>query len=197
MVYFAKDMVYPSTRILFTLFYAGLGARASLLDGGMPAWLAAGHATSAESAPPAPSGHLPLSPKNFVVDAAYVQSQIGAAGVSIVDARDTAFYGGSQQGGSPQAPHRAGHVPGAKNVPWQVLYDERRQLKPREELARIFAAAGVGAHDVVIGYCHTGQQATAMLLAARALGHPVLLYDGSFQDWSAHADLPVEPNIPK
>jgi thiosulfate/3-mercaptopyruvate sulfurtransferase len=31
-----------------------------------------------------------------------------------------------------------------------------------------------------------------MLFAARSLGHPVLLYDGSFEDWSAHADYPVE-----
>ena len=47
-------------------------------------------------------------------------------------------------------------------------------------------------NDTVIGYCHIGQQTTAMLFAARTLGHPVLLYDGSFQDWSRHADFPVE-----
>jgi thiosulfate/3-mercaptopyruvate sulfurtransferase len=46
--------------------------------------------------------------------------------------------------------------------------------------------------DTVIGYCHIGQQATAMLFAARSLGHRVLLYDGSFQDWSRRTDLPVE-----
>jgi len=46
--------------------------------------------------------------------------------------------------------------------------------------------------DTVVGYCHIGQQATGMLFAARSLGHPVLLYDGSFEDWSAHADYPVE-----
>jgi thiosulfate/3-mercaptopyruvate sulfurtransferase len=50
----------------------------------------------------------------------------------------------------------------------------------------------VKAGDTVIGYCHVGQQATAMLFAARTLGHPVLLYDGSFEDWSRHADYPVE-----
>jgi thiosulfate/3-mercaptopyruvate sulfurtransferase len=44
----------------------------------------------------------------------------------------------------------------------------------------------------VIGYCHIGIQATAVIFAARTLGHPVMLYDGSFQDWSAHTDFPVE-----
>jgi thiosulfate/3-mercaptopyruvate sulfurtransferase len=46
--------------------------------------------------------------------------------------------------------------------------------------------------DTVIAYCHIGQQATAVLFAARTLGHPVLLYDGSFEDWSRHAGFPVE-----
>lgn len=195
-VYFAKDRVYQTTRVLFTLFYAGLGERVSLLDGGMEAWTAAGQPIAAD-VPAAAAGSLaPLGVRNFVVNAAYVHAMNGKAGVAIVDARDSVFYNGTRQGGSPQAPQRAGHVPGARSVPWTALYDAKLQLKPREELARIFAAAGVKTDDVVIGYCHTGQQATAMLLAARALGHPVLLYDGSFQDWSARTDLPVETNIP-
>lgn len=165
-VYFAKDMVYPATRILFTLLFAGFDGRAALLDGGLPAWVAAGHPVVTSSAVAAPdavgrAGAATLSPlalRNFVVDAAYVQSMLGRPGVSVVDARDSVFYRGERQGGSPQAPHRAGHVPGARSVPWQGLYDEQRRLKPREELARIFTAAGVGPGDVVIGYCHTGQQ---------------------------------------
>jgi thiosulfate/3-mercaptopyruvate sulfurtransferase len=154
--------------------------------------VAAGLPVAADTAPGASGQLSPLHVKGFIVDAVYVNAMRGTAGVSIVDARDSVFYVGARQGGSPQAPHRAGHVPGAKSVPWTSLYDEQLQLKPNTELARIFAAAGVGAGDVVIGYCHTGQQATAMLLAARALGHPVLLYDGSYQDWSARTELPVE-----
>jgi thiosulfate/3-mercaptopyruvate sulfurtransferase len=44
----------------------------------------------------------------------------------------------------------------------------------------------------VITYCHIGQQATAVLFAARLLGHPVLLYDGSFEDWSRRDGWPVD-----
>ena len=65
-------------------------------------------------------------------------------------------------------------------------------LKSDAELAAIFAKAGVKPNDTVIGYCHIGQQTTAMLFAARTLGHPVLLYDGSFEDWSRHTDYPVD-----
>ena len=46
--------------------------------------------------------------------------------------------------------------------------------------------------DTVLGYCHIGQQMTAVLFAARTLGHDVLLYDGSMQDWSRRKEYPVE-----
>ena len=55
----------------------------------------------------------------------------------------------------------------------------------------MFEQAGVRKGDTVIGYCHIGQQATAMLFAARAAGYKTVLYDGSFEDWSRR-DLPVE-----
>lgn len=191
-LYYGKDWVSPTTRVHLTLAYAGLGDNASILDGGMDAWTAAGHATTAEVPAPVIGALSPLRVRNFVVDAAYVQSMIGRPGVSIVDARDTAFYSGSRSGGSPSAPHRAGHIAGARSVPFSSLTDASLRVKSPAALAAAFAAAGVGPRDVIIGYCHIGQQATAMLTAARALGHPVLLYDGSFQDWSARAEMPVE-----
>ena len=54
-----------------------------------------------------------------------------------------------------------------------------------------FTKAGVKPGDTVITYCHIGQQATAVLFAARTLGYKVMLYDGSFEDWSRR-DLPVD-----
>jgi len=197
-VYFAKDMVYQTTRILMTLVYAGLGDRVSMLDGGMGAWVATGNATTSEvPAPRAGSLSTLAMLKPFVMDASFVQRMLTKQELSIVDARDSVFYSGTRTGGGPSAPHRAGHIPGARNVPWTDLFDAQLKLRSPEELAGIFTAAGVGAKDVVVGYCHTGQQATAMLLAARSLGHPVLLYDGSFQDWSARTDLPVETGARK
>jgi thiosulfate/3-mercaptopyruvate sulfurtransferase len=68
---------------------------------------------------------------------------------------------------------------------------EDLKLKSAEELASVFAKAGVQPGDTVVTYCHIGQQATATLFGAMTLGHPVLLYDGSFEDW-ARRELPVE-----
>src|SRR5689334_7699887 len=84
-VYYAGGWVSPSTRIVFTLDYAGLGARTSLLDGGIDAWVANGGAVTKE-VPAAKTGELsPLKTKPIVVDAAFVNAHIGAKGFSIVD----------------------------------------------------------------------------------------------------------------
>lgn len=191
-VYFGKDWISPATRILFTLDYAGLGARASLLDGGMGAWVKKGGKVTAE-VPAATKGKLsPLRIKPIVVDAATVRAKLGTSGVSVVDGRSASFYDGADTGGSDEQKHRTGHIRGALSIPFGSIADDSLMLLAPADMAALFSKAGVKEGDTVIGYCHIGQQATAMLFAARTLGHPVLLYDGSFQDWSRHADYPVD-----
>lgn len=183
-VYYGSDWVSPSTRVVFTLDYAGLGAQTSLLDGGMPAWIRGGNKIT-DQVPAAKTGTLaPLHIKPIVVTAAYVKAHIGRSGVSIVDGRDASFYDGVQQGMSHGAQQRSGHIASAKSVPFTEVTYDNLLLKSPNDLAALFSKAGVQPGDTIVGYCHIGQQATAMLFAARSLGHPVLLYDGSFQDWS-------------
>jgi thiosulfate/3-mercaptopyruvate sulfurtransferase len=191
-VYYGKDRVSPTTRVLFTLDYAGLGERSALLDGGMPAWVRDGHTLTTAVPESRPRSLAPLKTRPIVVDAAFVRAHLSTAGFSVVDARLPAFFDGSQTGGGKERPHRTGHIAGARSVPFSEISDDQGTLRPVEQLATLFEKAGVKAGDTVIGYCHVGQQATAMLFAARTLGHPVLLYDGSFEDWSRHADYPVE-----
>jgi thiosulfate/3-mercaptopyruvate sulfurtransferase len=191
-VYYGKDWVSPSTRVLFTLDYAGLGDRSSLLDGGQDAWVRAGGAVTKE-VPPSKTGALsPLKTRPIIVDAATVQARLGTTGFAVVDGRDAAFYDGVKTGGAHEQQHRTGHIRGAFSIPFTSITDDRLLVKSDAELAALFAKAGVKPNDTVIGYCHIGQQTTAMLFAARTLGHPVLLYDGSFEDWSRHADYPVD-----
>lgn len=191
-VYYGNDWVTPATRVVFTLNYAGLGNNTSLLDGGMQAWKKDGHQVTPE-VPPAVTGSLkPLAIKPLVVDAEWVKANIGKPGISVVDGRAAAFYDGVQTGHSMTGAERTGHIAGAKSVPFTEITDENVKLKSVPELEALFAKAGVKPGDTVVGYCHVGQQATGMLFAARLTGHPVLLYDGSFEDWSAHANYPVE-----
>jgi thiosulfate/3-mercaptopyruvate sulfurtransferase len=183
-VYYGSDWVSPSTRIIYTLDYAGLGGQTSLLDGGMPAWVREGRKVTDQLPTPRTGKLSGLHIKPIVVDAAYVQQHIGKSGVSIVDGRDASFYDGVQQGNSHAGPQRAGHIASARSVPFTEVTYDNLLFKSPNDLAALFTKAGVQPGDTIIGYCHVGQQATAMLFAARSLGHPVLLYDGSFQEWS-------------
>ncbi|MBL8112780.1 MAG: sulfurtransferase [Acidobacteria bacterium] len=190
-VYYGKDWVSPTTRVVFTLDYAGLGKNAFLLDGGLDAWVRAGGAVTQE-APAAKTGTLsPLKIRPLVVDAATVQSRLGKKGFAVVDGRASAFYDGTDTGGSNGSEHRTGHIAGALSIPFTSITRDDLMLKSPDELQALFTKAGVKPGDTVIGYCHIGMQTTAMLFAARTLGHEVLLYDGSFQDWSRRADAPV------
>jgi thiosulfate/3-mercaptopyruvate sulfurtransferase len=189
-VYYGSVTV--ATRVLFTLDYAGFGRASSVLDGGIAAWKRDGRPITTD-VPPVRTGTIgALSVRPIVVDAAFVLAHLKAPHFAVVDARAAAFYDGSQPGGSASQPQRPGHVAGALSVPYTSVVDDRMAFRTADDLAAIFAKAGVKPDDTIIGYCHIGQQATAMLLAARSIGHPVLLYDGSFEDWSRHVDYPVD-----
>lgn len=190
-VYYAKDWVSPATRVVYTLDYAGLGAHGKLLDGGMPAWVKDGHPTSQDAAPDTQGTLAPLQLQQRVVDAGFVQAHLGQPGYAVIDGRASVFYDGTDTGDSMGRAHKTGHIAGARSVPYTSITTTDLHLKSRAELAALFDHAGVKPGDTIVGYCHIGQQGTAMLYAARLLGHPVLLYDGSFEDWSRR-DLPVE-----
>lgn len=188
-VYFSKDWVTPTARVYFTLDYLGLGDRASILDGGLPAWQAEGKPVTAEIKQPKPGSFTPHPNAKLVVDAAWVSSNVNKPGVAILDARDAKFYTGAEAGMMP----RAGHIPSAKSIPFgSLVEDSSDKFKGEEALRRLFAYSGVKPSDSVATYCHIGQQASLLYFVARYLGYDAHLYDGSFQDWSNRKELPVE-----
>ena len=187
-VYYGSDWVSPATRVVFTLDHAGLGSRTSLLDGGMVAWKkAGGRVTNAPT--PAKRGTLAaLRTRPVVVDAEWVRSKLGKPGVRVIDARAAVFYDGVEAGGD----GRKGHIAGSGSIPFTSVFNDSLHLRSAAELRSLFERAGVTPGDTVAAYCHIGQQATAVVFAARVLGHPVRLYDGSFQDWARRPDFPVK-----
>ena len=186
-VYYADEWVSPATRVVFTLDWYGLGGRTALLDGGIDAWKRRGLALTAEAPQPAKGKLSPRSPRPIIVDAAWVRANAPGRGIALIDARAPVFYDGPRHGD-----HRPGHIPGAVNIPFTSLADDGLRLTSLSTLRSLFRAAGVKDGDTIVAYCHIGQQATAVLFAARALGHEVKLYDGSFDDWSRRTELPVE-----
>lgn len=182
-VYPANESVQSATRVWFTLDYLGLGERASLLDGGLAAWRAEGRPMSTEAAPWAPGTLEVKARPDVVADAEWVRGHLDDAKVRLLDARLPEFYTGANAGNMP----RAGHIPGAVNVPFPSVFDESRKLLGAEALRQKMGPAG----ETAVTYCHIGQQATVLYFVERYLGRQVKLYDGSWQDWSRREELPV------
>lgn len=188
----AADWGSPATRIVWTLQVAGMGSHTQLLEGGTTAWKRAGLPLTAELPPAATQGKLTVAPdRSIVVDHAWVQARLTQPDFHLIDARAPVFYSGPGMKMRDGTQHDAGHIPGAHNLPFNTLFNDSLQFLPRKEMAAAFAAAGVKTGDTVVAYCHVGQQATMVLFAARLLGHPIKLYDGSFEDWD-RLKLPVE-----
>ena len=188
-VYYGSTWYSPTTRVIFTLNFAGLGAQTKLLDGGMRAWVAAELPTTADVPVVKPGTLGPLKTVDSVVDAAFIQSK--KPGTFVIDARDKVFYDGVQSGGDRNGPPVLGHIAGAGSIPFGDVFDDKGFVEPEAALAELFRQAGVKPGDEVIAYCHVGQQATAVVFAARTLGYKVRLYDGSMNDWSLRG-LPVQ-----
>ncbi|MEO5798290.1 MAG: rhodanese-like domain-containing protein, partial [Gemmatimonadales bacterium] len=176
-VMFSDEWGSPSTRVLFTLGYAGLGANAYLMDGGVEAWKRAGLPLTADVPTPSPGRITRRTIPSLIVDHSYVESMTQAARpghARLVDGRDSVFFAGTSTDRV-----KVGHIPGAVSLPFGTFTDDSMRILPKTQIEKIFLAAGIAPGDTVVAYCHIGQQGTMVLWAARIAGHPVKLYDGS------------------
>ncbi len=175
-----------ATRVFITLAYLGAMDRISLMNGGYQAWKSEHRAVTTNA--PAMASADTFTPKlrpDIIATIAQVEAATKDGTRHIVDARLTRFYNGDG-GGYP----RAGHLPTAVNVPLSSV-STNGYLKPVSELQTLFADAGVDQSKPVITYCHIGQQATLLWFVSTMLGRDARMFDGSFQEWSGTARLPV------
>ena len=188
-IYFGKDWVTPTARVFLTLDYLGLGNRTSILDGGLPAWRAENRPVTAEVVEPKKGTLTPHPNTKLIVDAVWVKNNLSDPNVRILDARAPQFYTGAEKGRMP----RGGHIPQARNIPFSSLVEESsNKFKSPTALKELFTQAEVKPKSSVATYCHIGQQASLLYFVARYLGYDAHVYDGSFEDWSNRAELPVE-----
>ncbi len=109
----------------------------------------------------------------------------------VVDARPPGRFAGTEP--EPRPGLRGGHMPGARSVPSTELIAADGTLKPAEDLARIFANAGVDPRAPVVTTCGSGVTASIVSLALAVLGQTnAAVYDGSWAEWGQPGDTPVE-----
>jgi thiosulfate/3-mercaptopyruvate sulfurtransferase len=87
---------------------------------------------------------------------------------------------------------RAGHVPGATNIPWSRTVREDGTFKPAEELRQLHAEAGVDGKSPVITYCRIGARSSHTWFVLRELlGYEVRNYDGSWTEYGNAVGVPI------
>jgi len=180
-------MAPMASRAFFTLDYLG-NVRASVLDGGLAKWKREGRAVGPVVAKVSRGSYSPKPRPEVVVDAAWIQPRLGKPGLSLIDTRtDGEYVGDGERHGMPSN----GHLLGGRQLEWEQLFknSDEGEFLDRAALAKLYSAR-VPAGDTVVTYCWVGYRASMTYLAARALGYPTRLYDGSYQDWSRR-NLPV------
>ena len=180
-----------SGRMAWALRYYGHdGAR--VLDGGWRRWVAEARPTSSETARRSPATFTSRPRPELRRTASQVMQALGNREVLLVDARPSDQYAGRAS-----AAARAGHIPGAINVPYATLVDPTtNKFLPREDLRRAFAAAGIDVRRLpreVVVYCNGGVSCTVPLEALRLLGREeVAVYDGSWNEWGNDPTRPIQ-----
>jgi thiosulfate/3-mercaptopyruvate sulfurtransferase len=166
------------------------GAEARVLDGGWTTWVEEGRPIDHEAAEPAAAQFLAHPRPRLRRVLADVQEAL-ASGATLVDARPRHLFLGE-----PGAAN-TGHIPGSRCLPYQELVDGATGLwASPAAVARLARDAGIDPDRPpreLIATCGSGVSATVALLALERIGiHPDGVYDGSFNEWSANQDRPIE-----
>lgn len=183
-VIYDNSPLHSATRAWFMLRHYGAD-RVAILDGGLAKWRAEGRPLQSGDAAPR-HARFDAVERGTIVTKAMV-----AAGTNgpVLDARGRGRFEGSVP--DPRPGVAAGHIPGARNLPFGDLYREDGTLKSDSALAGEFAAAGVDPLSAFTATCGSGVTATSLLFAARRLGgRDARLYDGSWSEYGADPATP-------
>jgi thiosulfate/3-mercaptopyruvate sulfurtransferase len=167
-----------------------------ILDGGRQVWVREGRPMTREA--PREDGRGALAPGGASerYRAGWRDVQAAAAnGTQLLDVRTAAEYRGdvlAEAGYADEGAQRAGHIPGALSVPWDITVDEDGRLLDEERLRGRLAARGVDLSAPAITYCRIGERsAHTWFVLHELLGVEARNYDGSWVEWGSMIGMPI------
>ena len=184
-VVYDSDRSMVAARAWWVLRWAGL-PDVRVLDGGLPAWIAARLPLVDVAPEPVPSdialtaGHMP----ELDADGAETLARSGV----LLDARIRPNYIGGPN--EPGAPPR-GHIPGAHSAPAPDNVTDYGEFAASDVLKQLYAYLGANGGRPVGVYCGAGMSAAHSILALSAIGLEAAMYPGSWSQWARQEGRPV------
>ncbi len=167
----------------------------ALMNGGRKKWEAEGRPYTTDTPSPARASYAAQQP-NLSLRAFLRDVLDRPAGTALVDVRSPAEFNGEviAPPGMTETAQRAGHVPGAANIPWAQAANEDGTFKTPDELRQLYSGKGVTSDKDVIAYCRIGERSSfSWFVLKELLGFKnVKNYDGSWTEYGSVVGVPIE-----
>ncbi len=170
----------------------------SLMNGGRKKWLDEGREVTTD-VPQYASTTYTVAGVNadLRADRDYIKARLGKGDFGMVDVRSVPEYVGDiiAPPGMSETAQRAGHIPGASNIPWSQAVAEDGTYKSADELRQLYAGKGIDdSKSEIVAYCRIGERSSHSWFALKyILGYDnVRNYDGSWTEWGNLIGNPIK-----